>query len=146
MSDPYADFESLKFDRPADWRDGRMSMMRMAAFNVGPEDTQAEVTVITAGGDLRGNVARWIGQVRDGTPPDDVVDKAMETAEELTVSGIKAKRYVLLPEDGSTGNAIDATIVPQDSGMSLFIKMTGPVETVKTQHDALTAFIESITL
>lgn len=141
----------LKFDRPEGWRDGRMSMMRMAAFNVGPEDTedsvtQAEVTVIIAGGDLRGNVARWIGQVRDGTPPDDVVDKAMEDAEKLSVSGLDATRYVLLPDDGSTGNAIDATIVPQDSGMSLFIKMTGPVETVKTQHDALTAFIESIKL
>ena len=33
----------LKFDRPEGWRDGRMSSMRWAAFNIGPEESPAEM-------------------------------------------------------------------------------------------------------
>ena len=71
--------ERLKFERPEGWRDGRMSSMRWAAFNVGPEDQDppTEVTVMPAGGDLRGNVARWIGQVLGESPADEVVDKSV---------------------------------------------------------------------
>ena len=36
----------------------------------------------------------------------------------------------LAGEDATSGTAIDATIVPIDGGMSLFVKMTGPAETV----------------
>ncbi len=53
----------------------------MAAFSVGPEDSAAELTVIPAGGDLRGNVARWIGQVRGDQAPDEMVDKALADAQ-----------------------------------------------------------------
>lgn len=144
----------LKFDRPEGWRDGRMSMMRMAAFNVGPEDQQAEVTVITAGGDLRGNVARWMGQIRKGQVPDEEVDEALKNAEKLKVDGREAQRFVLLPEasdepdddsdEEATATAIDATIVPIEDGFSLFIKMTGPANVIEEQSDQMKAFITSL--
>lgn len=147
--EPAAD-SKLKFDRPEGWRDGRMSSMRMAAFNVGPEDAFAEVTVISAGGDLRGNVARWMGQIRQGQVPGEDVDEALENAEELEVDGREAQRFILLPESSDESDsetdptAIDATIVPLENGFSLFIKMTGPMSIVKDQSEVMKAFITSL--
>lgn len=121
-------------------------MMRLAAFNIGPEDSQAELTIITAGGDLRGNVARWLGQVRGDTPPGDVVNKALEAAETIKVSGREAKRYYLAGEasDEATAQAIDATIIPMGDGMSMFIKATGPPETVLSEKERIGEFISSL--
>ena len=85
----------LKFDRPDGWRDGEMRVMRMAAFRVGPEDRVAVLTVIPAGGDLRGNVARWLGQARGNVAPKDVVDAAMEAVRDVGVDGREGKRFFL---------------------------------------------------
>jgi hypothetical protein len=136
----------LNYEAPEGWRPGKMSMMRLAAFNIGPEDSQAELTIITAGGDLRGNVARWLGQVRGDTPPGDVVNKALEAAETIKVSGREAKRYYLAGEasDEATAQAIDATIIPMGDGMSMFIKATGPPETVLSEKERIGEFISSL--
>jgi hypothetical protein len=140
----------LSFDTPDGWRPGRMSTMRMAAFDVGPEDATAEITVIPAGGDLRGNVARWIGQVRGDVPPDDVVDAAMDAGTEVDVDGRPGKRFFLTGDDAKSdekdATAIDATIVSMDGGMSLFIKMTGPTKTVAQQSDSIVEFLASLKL
>ena len=141
--------EAVTYQRPNGWRDGRMSSMRLAAFNVGPEDKSAEITVIPAGGDLRGNVARWLGQVRNGTVADEVVDQALENAQDVTVAGKPGKRFLLMAEkDADPKMAIDATIVPlgTDGASSLFIKMTGPAETVENQANAITLFLKSLKL
>ncbi|TWU42288.1 hypothetical protein [Novipirellula artificiosorum] len=134
----------LKYDKPEGWRDGRMSTMRLAAFNVGPEDAEAEITIIAAGGDLRGNVVRWLGQIRPSGVSDQVVDQAIEDAETIEVDGRKSQRFLLLGEDPASGTAIDATIVPLEDNFSMFIKMTGPVQTVRDQSDQTKAFIESL--
>ncbi len=134
----------LKFDRPDGWRDGKMASMRLAAFNVGPIDSEAEVTVIAAGGGLRENVDRWLGQIRGGDVPSDVVDQALKDAQRLEIAGRAAQRFVLTGQDGSTGNAIDATIVSLGGGTSMFIKMTGPAATVSGQAESLTAFLQSL--
>ena len=136
--------KSLDFDRPEGWRDGRRSSMRLASFSAGPEDAAADISVMPAGGDLRGNVARWLGQVRSGNAPDDVVDKALADAEKRTVADREAQRYILTGEDAETGNIIDATIVPLDERTSMFIKMIGPAETVSEQSDAMSEFLDSL--
>ena len=132
----------LKFELPDGWRAGRKSSMRWAAFNVGPEDSPAEVTVMPAGGDLRGNVARWIGQVLGQSPGDKVVDKALEDAKKLDVSDRPAQRFVLTDPDNDSGTAIDATIVPMEGGRSMFIKMTGPIDTINDHSEELGTFLE----
>lgn len=136
----------LKYNVPVGWRAGKMSMMRLAAFDIGPEDQTAELTIIQAGGDLRGNVDRWLGQVRGDTPPAEVVDAALEAAEQLMVSGREARRYYLGDGKGdeSSGQMIDATIIPMDNGISMFIKATGPAETVMAQRDAIAKFMQSL--
>jgi HAMP domain-containing protein len=136
----------LKYDLPEGWRAGRMTSMRMAAFRVGPEDLEAEFTVIPAGGDLRGNVARWLGQVREGEVPAEVVDQALTDAQKIDVDGRSAQRFLLSGDDASSGTIIDATIVPLEDGFSLFMKMTGPAETVSQQSDNIATFLESLEL
>ena len=141
--------DAVTYEAPAGWRNGRMSSMRLAAFNVGPEDKSAEITVIPAGGDLRGNVARWLGQVRDGKVPDEIVDQALKDALNVTVAGKPGKRFVLVGEkDTDPRMAIDATIVPlgSDGTTSLFIKMFGAAETVEGQADAINSFLKSLKL
>ena len=90
---------------------------------------------------------------------DEMVDEALESAEELEVGGRDSQRFILKGDeknekssddqkgdDQTGGQSIDATIVPLEDNFSLFIKMTGPTETVKEQHDALTSFLKSIEL
>jgi hypothetical protein len=136
----------FKYDTPEGWRSGKMSMMRWAAFNVGPDDAMAELTVMPAGGDLRANVARWIGQVRSSGAPDEIVDKALEDAQKIEVDGRASQRFLLLGEDAENGTAIDATIVPLEDGMSLSVKMTGPSKTVRDASDQIADFLKSIKL
>lgn len=138
----------LDFTVPEGWRPGKMSMMRLAAFEIGQPDQMAELTIIGAGGDLRGNVARWLGEIRPEPPADDVVDAAMDTAEMITVSGREAFRYVLDDgrEEGADKQMTDATIVPMGDGFSMFIKARGPAETIRSQHDAIGQFMQSLTL
>ncbi len=132
----------LKFDKPEPWRQGNKSMMRMAAFDIGPETEPAELTIIPAGGDLRGNVARWLGQARGDSPPEQVVNDALAAAESIQVNGRDAKRYFL----SGDVSAIDATIVPLDNGMSLFIKATGPPATVHAEKERIGDFLRSLVL
>lgn len=136
-----------KFVAPPEWRAGKMSMMRLAAFQIGPTDRQAELTIIQAGGDLRGNVDRWLGQVLGGPAPADVVDKALADSQKLSVSGREAQRFFLSGgDDKPNAQAIDATIVSVGDGMSLFIKATGPAETLGEERERIGKFLESIRL
>jgi len=148
---PPSDNESpqsrFKFVAPESWREGKMSSMRWAAFNVGPEEAVAEVTVIPAGGDDRGNVQRWIGQIRSDVS-EEIVDEAMKEAETIEVAGRQAQRFALIGDEAVSSEqvqqAIDAIIVPLEPGFSLFIKMTGPASTVTAQHEAMTSFLETL--
>ncbi len=147
MPEPTGAASPLQVDAPTDWRPGRMSTMRMAAYDAGPEDAAAEATVIIASGDLRSNVARWIGQVIGDSPDDELVDRVIEQAEKRTVSGRDGQRFVLMPDDlgkPDATTAIDATIVPIEGGQSLFIKMTGPPTTLAEQSDAMGTFLDSV--
>jgi len=132
----------LKYDRPAGWRDGTMRSMRLAAFNAGPEDAVAEITVIPAGGDLAGNVRRWMGQIREAAVTDEQLEEALADGQELTVSGRTATRYVLSGDEQS----IDATVVPLEGNLSLFIKMQGPSATVAGEAEAMEKFLKSLEL
>jgi len=138
----------LKYDAPPEWRAGKMSMMRMAAFEIGPADRSAELTIIQAGGDLRGNVDRWIGQLLGSAPEAETVDEAMEAAVGLTVGDRDAQRFYLdgSDPDAADAQAIDATIVPLENGMSLFVKATGPAETLREERERIGQFLSSLRL
>ncbi len=145
--------DKLAYAAPPQWRAGQVGGMRLAEFEIGPAEQTpaAELTIIPAGGDARGNVARWLGQIRGDSPPGDVVDRALEDAETLVVSGRDSQRYFLGGQDGDAAakseeqaQAIDVTIVPMEGGMSLFIKATGPEDVLRAERERITLFLESI--
>lgn len=119
--------------------------MRLAAFDSGPEDKPGTLTVIAAGGDLRGNVARWIGQIRSDVP-DEVVDKALADAQKIVVNELDSQRFLLKGASPDEGDWIDVTIVPLSGGASLFVKMQGPAKVVEGQQENIKSFLESLKL
>jgi len=125
---------------PEDWRPGRMGPMRLAAYQAGPEASPAEVTVIEARGDDRGNVSRWLGQISSAVK-DEQVEAILAAREPLQIGDVEAGLFRL---EGDQGSAITAVIIPWTDGSSLFIKMQGPMETVKQQDDALKQFAQSL--
>lgn len=135
----------IQYSRPDGWRAGRASSMRLASFSVGPEDSAAEMTVIVAGGDLRGNVSRWIGQVMEKEIAESILDETLEAAERIQVDGRDAQRFYLVSELEDS-QAIDGTIVPLGPDQSVFIKMTGPSRTVESQKNQISDFIKSLSL
>ncbi|WP_230773050.1 hypothetical protein [Roseiconus lacunae] len=132
------------FETPEGWQEQEARGMRELSFVVGPEDATAEVTLITAGGDLRSNVARWMGQVIKGTPEDEAVDQMLTDAERFDVSGFEAQRFIIEGDAGLGQFSIDATIIPTEGNFSKFVKMTGPPKTVSEQRDAMKSFLQSL--
>ncbi|WP_182866323.1 hypothetical protein [Stieleria mannarensis] len=132
----------LEFETPDGWKklDVRPGGMREAAFRVG----ESEITVITAGGDLRSNVARWMGQVAGDSPEDAAVDEMLAGAQKFDVSGRPAQRFIIAGDAEKGQKSIDATIVEMAGGRSKFIKMTGDAKTVADQSEAMQAFLDSL--
>jgi hypothetical protein len=144
VSAPPAPAAKIDFDVPEGWRKKPAGGMRLVSVDVGPEDAPAEVTVIPAGGDLRSNVARWMGQVAGNQPDQAELDAMMDSAEKIEVSGRAATRFIIDGDGSEAGISIDATIVPLEGGRSMFIKMTGPPEVVAEQSDSMRTFLRSL--
>lgn len=144
-SQPPSSQPPISFTQPESWKQGRTSSMRWAAFLVGPEEKSAEITVIPAGGDLRGNIQRWMGQIRPDGVTDEQVDTVISGAAMVTVDGIESQRF-LMSGSGEPLQAIDATIVPLAEGFSLFIKMTGDADTVAAESERIQKFLDSLKL
>lgn len=144
-SPPPSSKPPIEFDEPESWRQGKTSSMRWAAFIVGPEDKSAEITVIPAGGDLRGNIQRWMGQIQPDGVTEEQVDTVISKASPVTVDGIESQRFYMTGT-GEPQQAIDATIVPLGEGFSLFIKMTGDAETVAAESERIQQFLDSLKL
>ena len=134
---------SLGFEQPDSWRPGEMRSMREAAFEFGPAERKAELTVMTLGGGFEANVSRWVGQVFGKAPREEELKAILDAKETLTVSGREAFRFIIIgPESAEI--AIDGTIVPLGTGQSKFIKATGPPETIKEQQENTAAFLKSL--
>ena len=132
----------LNYRVPQGWRDLPASGMRLATLESGEGDALVTVTMIRAGGDLSSNVAMWIGQV-GRQPNDSVTSEAIESAEELTIAGLSAKR-IFLEADQEEGEAIDVVVVESSDALPLFIKMKGPRDRVIEERSALTLLVESL--
>ena len=151
---PPPEDSSIKFDRPEGWRDGRRSEMRKAAFEIGPEDRQAELTVIRAGGDLRQNVSLWMGQVGMKDVTSERVDQELIEADTIEVDAIESKRFLFVgssqpsedDREETPVEAIDITVVPLGAGESFYVKMKGPKQTVIDHADEVSAFLSSLKL
>ena len=59
--------------------------------------------------------------------------------------GSRGKRF-LLTGTGDPAVHIDGTVIPLVDGRSLFIKMTGPANTVSAEADRIEAFLSSLSI
>ncbi len=132
----------VEYVAPEAWRPGAMNSMRLAAFEAGPEDRKAEITVIQAGGDPNSNVERWLKQIKANVTPEDL-DQAMKGGESVPVGDAAGTLYRL---QGDAGKATYAIIVPEPSGFHLFLKMVGDAKTVTEEEEAFKSFAKSLKL
>lgn len=133
----------LNYAVPPGWEQAAASGMRMATFKVTDGDLQAEVTVISAGGDDRSNVARWQRQLTPNAS-EEAVDEVMKAAERFEVNGVPVELYSIKGAEGPEQGAFLAAIVPWQPSSKLFVKFTGPAKLAEQQRESFTMFVKSL--
>lgn len=135
---------------PEGWkRNPPANQMRLAEANVpdasGDPAKACLVVFSTAGGSVSDNISRWAGQVRDaqgqpvaGTPATKQVGGVNVTTVEMT--GTFAGMGDSAPKENWT---LRGAIIESSQGL-LFIKMTGPAESMKAALPGFNAMVDSV--
>lgn len=103
------------------------------------------VAVSTAGGDIPSNIARWENQMKDASGN---VPKAQTTTKD--VNGWKvhtveiAGSYQGMSDPAPMPNWMMRAAIVETGGETLFIKMTGPADTMQASTPGWNALVESI--
>jgi hypothetical protein len=141
---------TLRWTAPATWKVlPNPSSMRLATYRVpraGGDVEDTEVSVSRAGGTPDANIERWLGQFDN---------RGKETRSETTLKGI----HVTVVDVSGTylgsgmtpgaaaashpGWALLAAII-QGPGVPYFVKITGPVATVRSARPGLDALLASL--
>jgi hypothetical protein len=145
---PEDDRPALTWKAPASWTlVPNPNGMRLATYKLphaGTDKEETELIVARAGGDVDGNVKRWIGQF----------DESYTLRE--THKAVKGLKVTLVQIDGTykdtmsgtpadhTGWTMLAAIV-QTTGQSYFFKVIGPSATVTAAAKPFDAMIDAIT-
>ena len=133
----------LTYAVPPGWDQAAASGMRLATFKVSADGLQAEVTVISAGGDDRSNVARWQRQLTPDAS-EEAIDALMKEAEHIEVNGVPADLYFIKGAEGPEQGAFLASIVPWQPSSKLFVKFIGPAKLAEQQRESFTTFVKSL--
>jgi hypothetical protein len=139
---------NFKWTVPDGWRAGPEKMMRLATFFVGDDDA-TEISVIPLGGNGGGmvpNIQRWYEQMGQDAPSADAIAK-------LPTVKILAHDCPLVEVTGSfsgmgRSDLTEAALIGSICELpdqALFIKMTGPSQTVLAEKDSFVAFCLSLT-
>lgn len=146
---------AFKFQRPAAWEwidvpEG-MRAMRKAQIAVPGKDGGKPAEIIFyhfgagQGGDTQANVTRWVAQFSEKTVPEKIESKdaAGIKATFVSVAGTYQSGMPMGPKTPMTGYALLGAILEDNSGGSVFVKMTGPEAVVKEATPAFNDFISS---
>jgi hypothetical protein len=149
--DPPSDAPSVTWKVPSAWTAvANPSPMRLATYRVphAPGDTDsADVSVTRAGGSPDANIERWLGQFDN---------RGKETRTERDVRGLKVTivevsgtylgggMMMAGPSTPHTNWALLGAII-EASGTPYFVKITGPVATVRSARGPLNALLDSLT-
>ncbi len=134
----------LQYEVPQGWSPGRISTMRLAAFEVRRSEKQAEVTVIrlsAAAGSLLENVNRWRNQI--GLEP--VGQAELDASvEKLEVAGIPSSYIrITAPEGAADTSTILAVVIPR-ADQTLFVKLMGDRQLAAEEQEKFEQFVRSI--
>ncbi|MEM8733690.1 MAG: hypothetical protein AAGG44_05695 [Planctomycetota bacterium] len=135
---------AFKYDLPQGWtaKEVPAGGMRKAAFDVATDAGVAEVTIISAGGEIRGNLGMWFGQVQV-TSTDEAIETVLGSAETKKVNEAEATVYSVNGA-GDSPQAILVAEVPWSEREQLFIKMKGDAAVVEENQAAFDTFLESL--
>jgi len=128
---------------PEGWLEQPGNQFRLLNYRFG---TSGEVAVGLASGGLTDNVNRWLGQF-DADP---LTDGQVVQLEKGTVVGIEgvwvAAQGDYMPGMGQSARKGQALygLIAQDAGRVITVKMTGSVEEVAAQKEALKVFVAAL--
>ena len=147
MPETHPPVASYRWELPAGWQELPPTPLRAANFSI-TDDAAMEcyLTVLTGvAGGVEANVNRWRQQMQQ--PP--LTPEEIEALPTLDMLG-KASPYIEIEGHftGMTGHLhadymMLAAIAPQDNA-TVFVKMTGPIETVKREREHFQAFCTSL--
>ncbi len=132
----------MSFVVPENWKPGRTSAFRQAAFLVEADGQQAEITVIALGpnaGSVLDNVNRWRSQIGQGPITKDDLGKHVKS---VRIDKVDAQ-YVELPGADAKSKAILAVIVPLPD-RTIFVKLTGDTPLALKEKKHFEQFVQSI--
>ncbi|HJT31397.1 MAG TPA: hypothetical protein VJ783_05055 [Pirellulales bacterium] len=128
----------LHYQVPEGWKEEPASGFRLTSFQVSDGGQKAEVTVVTAGGDLLANVNRWRGQIELDPTTQDQLDR---DARPIDVGELQGQ-YVELTGPKKTTLAV----VIQAAGRTWFITLKGDNELAQREADNFKSFVHSLTI
>lgn len=141
--------DGIQFTVPADWEERPLASTFISAeYRLPGPGGPARLTLSTAGGDVEGNIKRWIDQFQRG--PSDPAPKRSK----LTVIGMESEfielsgTFLGSMEKAMSGSGDNRTpnammlgiVVPAPNGRNYFLKLTGPQKTVEAQRAAFEKF------
>lgn len=156
-SDDARVIEGIALNIPDGWREtpaGQLSAMRAAQFLIPPENGDGrgvEVVVFYfgqgQGGAADANIQRWIGQVDHAGKPEPQVESFSANGLKITTvyleGTLKPSMMGPAPTEAQPGSALHGAVIEGGPRGSLFIKSTGPVDSVKANLANLDAMLRS---
>lgn len=126
---------------PAGWSAKPASGMRLATIIIPQEESSLEASITEFGGDLAGNINRWRGQIGLAALPAATIPPSLKKIDTQLGPGYIA----LLINPESTDKAMLAAIIPRPSGTSVFVKITGSADSLKSIAATFRTFTQSFT-
>ncbi len=125
---------------PEGWSAQPASGMRLATIVIPTSSGTLNASITEFGGDLAGNVNRWRGQIGLPQLPEKDVLANLEKVDTAIGQGYIAA----LTNPSSPAKAMLAAIIPRPSGTSVFIKVTGPADALKSIASPFRQFTQSL--
>ena len=140
----------LAWVSPEGWKEEAGRHMRMASFHPAIDPKAIDCYIIglsgPAGG-LEANLDRWMEQIGLQVS-DDNLKQLIGSAQDLTTKGgLRAKVYdfnILQTQGAASDKSMIVATIPVDQ-TTVFVKMTGSIESVKQNKDNFLKLVESIT-
>ena len=140
----------LTWVKPEGWTEEAGTHMRMATFHEAANPKTIDCSMIALGGPaggLEANLERWMGQLGIQASDDNLKQLLMSGRGIKTKDGLEAKVFdftVLQPQGSPADRSMLAAMIAVDQ-TTVFVKMTGNIESVKENKDNYLKLLGSIT-
>ena len=139
----HAEKNTYSWTLPEGWSDQPASGMRLGTIIIPTAANTLKASVTEFGGDIAGNVNRWRQQIGLPSIPESQILPNLKTFD--TPLGKEGKGYMVsLINPESPDKALLAAIIPRPSGRSIFVKVTGKADELKTIATPFLMFTQSL--